>query len=306
MNTNAPSFSKLSRAALRLTGATRLLAALGGLAGAPAILEAQLNITRQPTQVVVTSGQTASFSVGVTANPEPTYQWRRFGQPIAGATAASYQIPQARQFDNDFYDVEIQSGTTTALSQSARLIVAPPSYPGALTLDLARSWRLEGPENSTIYSPTFGQAVLPDGRFYLSGRFSNVNGQARPHLARFNANGTVDTSFTPPSFDAQPIHLALQPDGKLLVGGIFKTVGGAPAGHHVRRPARRGRPWPGPRTLRRHAAQRAGGRGGRLHLVVTSARFASRRALLYRASLGPRRRTLALRWPSPNFPGAFR
>jgi hypothetical protein len=85
------------------------------LSVAPAALFAQLNITRQPDSLVtVPSGQTAILSVAATGATPPTYQWRRYGRPIPGATNATYQIPAVSQSDNDFYDVLITSGGTTA------------------------------------------------------------------------------------------------------------------------------------------------------------------------------------------------
>lgn len=191
---------------------------------------AQLSITRQPDALVAAvAGQPATLTVGVSANLAPTFQWRRNGHSLPGATAATFQIPAATQFDNDFYDVVISSGGTTAVSQSSRVLVAPPRYPGAVTADLARSFRLEGPEGVSAVGPAFAQATLPDGRFYVAGSWSSINGQPVPELVRFNANGTVDPAFTPPAFDSRPTSLAVQPDGKLIVAGSFTTVGGTPS-----------------------------------------------------------------------------
>ena len=201
---------------------------------APLVGQAQLNITRQPEALVVPSGQPATFSVGVTASPAPTYQWRRYGYAIPGATQASLSLPAVSQFDNDFYDVVISSGGTTAVSQSARLLVTLRSYPGAVMMDLARSLRLDGPESASAIGPAFAQAALPDGRFYIAGNFSSVDSQNRRDVARFNANGSLDSSFVPPSFDLPPTSLALQADGKILLLGRFKTVGGAASGGIVR------------------------------------------------------------------------
>ena len=209
---------------LRVFSALRL-----ALAVAPGILFGQLNITRQPDRLVtVQSGQPAILSVGVTATPAPTYQWRRYGRAIPGATQPSYQIPAVSQFDNDFYDVLITSGSTTAVSDTTRLLVTLPSYPQAVVVDLPRSLLLEGAEFAPAGpGPAFIHAVLPDGRFYIGGGFSTVDGQARRDLVRFNANGTLDSTFTAPEFDSRPDALALQPDGKLLLAGAFRRVGGA-------------------------------------------------------------------------------
>ena len=50
---------------------------------------------------------------------------------------------------------------------------------------------------------------------------------SRNRLARLNADGTVDESFNPGAND--PVYeMALQPDGKILVGGWFTGLAVAP------------------------------------------------------------------------------
>lgn len=75
-------------------------------------------------------------------------------------------------------------------------------------------------------------AVQPDGKLVLGGYFNVINGQPRSRLARLNSDGTVDPTFDPhvsgSTFLYYVTGLAVQPDGKLLLGGQFDTVGGAP------------------------------------------------------------------------------
>jgi uncharacterized delta-60 repeat protein len=62
-------------------------------------------------------------------------------------------------------------------------------------------------------------ALDPEGRFLIGGRFDSVNGVARQNVARFEADGTLDTTFDPNSlsdFD-KVSSLALQPDGKIVI-----------------------------------------------------------------------------------------
>jgi uncharacterized delta-60 repeat protein len=71
-------------------------------------------------------------------------------------------------------------------------------------------------------SPAIGFKVLvqPDNKILVAGQFNLANGVARGNLARFNADGTLDTSFVPVSMPShQILDLALQPDGKILVAG---------------------------------------------------------------------------------------
>jgi uncharacterized delta-60 repeat protein len=71
-------------------------------------------------------------------------------------------------------------------------------------------------------------AVQPDGKMLIAGYFTAVNGTNRNNIARLNANGSLDSSFNPGTgADAQVSSIALQPDGKVLIGGDFTFVNGA-------------------------------------------------------------------------------
>ncbi len=67
----------------------------------------------------------------------------------------------------------------------------------------------------------------PDGKIVVSGDFTQVNGVTRSCIARFNADGTLDTGFDPGlGFDSPPSKILLQSDGKILcVGGFFSFNG---------------------------------------------------------------------------------
>ncbi len=83
-----------------------------------------------------------------------------------------------------------------------------------------------GPDG-TIY----GVAVQADGKILLGGQFLSVNGQPRNGLARLNADGTLESAATfNPGIgpDNYVYWLAVQPDGKILVGGLFSTFNGQP------------------------------------------------------------------------------
>ena len=64
--------------------------------------------------------------------------------------------------------------------------------------------------------------VQPDGKLLVGGSFTNFNGTPRRYIARLHENGTLDTSFrVNPGPDAPITAIALQADGKVLVGGRF-------------------------------------------------------------------------------------
>ncbi|MFN7155716.1 MAG: IPTL-CTERM sorting domain-containing protein, partial [Acidovorax sp.] len=55
-----------------------------------------------------------------------------------------------------------------------------------------------------------------------------VGGQMRNRIARLNADGTLDAGFNPDVPNGLVYSLAVQPDGKVLVGGAFTTLVGQP------------------------------------------------------------------------------
>ena len=74
-------------------------------------------------------------------------------------------------------------------------------------------------------------ALQPDGRVIIGGLFTTINGVPRTCLARLNADGTLDMTFNPGSGLANSHNpgfvrvnaVALQWDGKVLLGGIFTS-----------------------------------------------------------------------------------
>jgi uncharacterized delta-60 repeat protein len=70
-------------------------------------------------------------------------------------------------------------------------------------------------------------AVQPDGKVLIGGDFTTFNGPNRNHIARLNANGSLDLSFNPGTgANGNVSSIALQPDGNILIGGDFTTVNG--------------------------------------------------------------------------------
>ena len=78
-------------------------------------------------------------------------------------------------------------------------------------------------------SSVFSVALQADGKVLLGGQFSTLqpNGAAtttvRRRIARVNADGTLDTGFDPKANDSI-LSMALQADGKVLLGGRFTTL----------------------------------------------------------------------------------
>ena len=78
----------------------------------------------------------------------------------------------------------------------------------------------------TVVNDVFSIVLQPDGKVLIGGSFTKVNGVPRNRIARLNADGSLDESFDPGSSEVTPsvLALAVQPDGKTLIGGDFTTV----------------------------------------------------------------------------------
>ncbi len=83
-------------------------------------------------------------------------------------------------------------------------------------------------------------AIQPDGRLLLGGTFNRIGDHPRRGLARLNPDGSLDLTFDAgrglegPTSGAAADHysapraVAVQPDGKILLGGVFTRVRGVP------------------------------------------------------------------------------
>lgn len=79
--------------------------------------------------------------------------------------------------------------------------------------------------------------LQPDGKILIGGEFSTYNGTPRNRIARLNANGTLDTSFDPGAgatgeavlaIGGIVYTIALQSDGRIIIGGAFDAYNGTP------------------------------------------------------------------------------
>jgi len=73
----------------------------------------------------------------------------------------------------------------------------------------------------------FAVALQADGKILLGGDFNRINQVERNRIARLNPDGSVDTTFNPgPGPNTGIRSLALQRDGKILIGGVFTSADG--------------------------------------------------------------------------------
>ncbi len=142
------------------------------------------------------------------------------------------------------------TGAVTAVAQQpdGKLIVTGVfhSLGGVVANNLVRL-ETNGAKDTSFDSISAGPAarnvnavlVRPgDGKIFAGGYFSTYGGVPRHNLAWVNGDGSVDSTFAGLSGVAdtypQIYAIAEQPDGKILVGGYFSSVAGAPRSNLVR------------------------------------------------------------------------
>jgi uncharacterized delta-60 repeat protein len=86
--------------------------------------------------------------------------------------------------------------------------------------------------NDVVYAV----AVQGDGKIVIGGDFTDVNGNTGfNHIARLNVDGSLDSTFNPGVGASDSVHaIAIQSDGRILIGGYFTSVNGTVLNHIAR------------------------------------------------------------------------
>ena len=118
-------------------------------------------ITTQPAGQTVNTGASVTFTVVATGSPAPTFQWKKDGTPIGGATGTAYNIPSAAVGDSGTYTVVATNSAGSANSNGAVLVVnPPPAAPNFTTQPTSRTVAVGGAVTFTAVAtgspaPTF-------------------------------------------------------------------------------------------------------------------------------------------------------
>ncbi|HEY5912433.1 MAG TPA: immunoglobulin domain-containing protein [Verrucomicrobiae bacterium] len=156
-----------------------------------------------PQSRLANTGEAVTLSVDARGTPPVTYQWRKDGVDISGATGSDLAFPNLQGTHRGLYNVSVANAFGTVTSDQARLSVNQ-ALPDTFS-----------PASDDVI---FRLAQQADGKILVSGRFTSLGGQARTRLGRLNADGSLDTQFNP-AWNDEGSCLAVQPDGKILITG---------------------------------------------------------------------------------------
>src|SRR5882672_7928468 len=173
-------------------------------------------IEYQPKDQTLILYQPAALGVIARGIVPLSYQWRKDGLPIPGATTDQIVLARAQFSDAGNYSVVISNAESSVTSSNATLTV---SVPAGGALDYSFVW------GGSIDQPISAMALQPDGRILIAGSFSAAHGGARGGIARLNRDGTTDQTFmnglsgaihTDDPFKRSFVYaVALQADGKV-------------------------------------------------------------------------------------------
>lgn len=128
-------------------------------------------IKTPPAAQIVGAGANVTFSVTASGSPTLTYQWRKEGAPLGGATAAILSLNNVQAGDIGNYDVVVTNSVGFATSSSALLTVNP-AAPTISGQPASKSVSTGGNASFTVtaagtaplsYQWRKGGAALPEG-----------------------------------------------------------------------------------------------------------------------------------------------
>ncbi len=160
-----------------------------------------------PRPVQALAGQAAAFSAVAVGRPVPTFQWRRNGTAISGATRSVYTIAAAQSGDVGDYSVAVTNASWSVVSAAAALTLvelAPahrlvgPGYHAGATVSIACTLAYAGTASSLGW-----QVSLPAGWSYAGG--TGAEGDVKPAVG---ATGTLSWAWTTPP--PSPVTFSIQ------------------------------------------------------------------------------------------------
>ncbi|MBS1614311.1 MAG: delta-60 repeat domain-containing protein, partial [Bacteroidetes bacterium] len=118
-------------------------------------------------------------------------------------------------------------GQFTKYDNYSRGNIVKISSSGAIQQDFA--------QNGLLNSEILCASIQSDGKIIVGGAFTKYSDVSIPYVVRLNTDGTLDNTFNTGSGPNTSVSaLAIQPDGKIIVGGSFTTFNGSTANDLVR------------------------------------------------------------------------
>ncbi len=197
---------------LQGTGMISSNAALSAVNLSPGTLEPAFSPTTTAYTVGLTHGYDSISITPTTSDANATIAFRVNDGEFTGLASGSSG------------ELSLVVGTTTVdLRVTAQDGVTIKTYTVAVTRAAPGPGDIDPLDAQIDGNAVHALAVQPDGKTIIAGMFSSVLGVPRNNIARLNADGSLDSGFDPNS-NGIVTCVALQTDGKVLLGGHFTTL----------------------------------------------------------------------------------
>lgn len=224
---------------VRTTGSTQLLIAVanndttGIVVGFGGTILRSIAVKRPPTildhpdSIVEAAGNNVLLRAIADGSSPLVYQWFFNSVPLRGATDDTLLLSNVQAAQAGRYTLSV-SNSVGVVSSNAAVLAVLPSFPA--TTPIIDSSFTSNPSPTSAPEAAIEQ---PDGKIIIGGKFIYLfNGVPQFGIARLNPDGSLDPTFKAGSgvggTDASVGTLAIQADGKVLIGGVFTSVAGIP------------------------------------------------------------------------------
>lgn len=146
------------------------------------------------------------------------------GRIVTVGTRSVVGTTAMRLFANGTLDLELSADPRprdARISPSGQLLIGASDHLRRYNAN----GTIDGTFSPVIVGDVYRILFQPDGKILISGNFTQVNGMNRNRIARLNSDGTIDSNFNPVGgANGIVADIALQADGKVIIGGEFTGV----------------------------------------------------------------------------------
>ena len=197
-------------------------------------------ITTQPAALTVAAGGSATFMVGASGSSPFTYQWRKGGVDVGGATSASYTIANVQAGDAGSYSCVVTNSAGSATSNAATLTVGTPAVAPTITIQpgnanvttgasatftvvasgtapLTYQWQKSG---GAIVGATGASYTIASAQAADAGGYACVVTDNAGSVTSGTATLTVTTAAVAPGIATQPTGATIAAGGNVLLSVV--------------------------------------------------------------------------------------
>jgi uncharacterized delta-60 repeat protein/uncharacterized repeat protein (TIGR01451 family) len=162
-------------------------------------------------------------------NLDGTLDWQF--DPGSGLDQSAYAVVETFTDTNQTVRKILVGGGFTLANGAPRNYLAQFNDDGSVDLGFNAANGANG-----LDGPVWAIAVQGDHKIVIGGDFLSINGVVCNHIARLNADGSLDDGFNNPGTGASDSvrALTIQLDGRILVGGLFTNFNGTVQNRIVR------------------------------------------------------------------------